>query len=37
MDGEAQPMSSWTDEDEDGGTCASSPLVLSVGRGRRCS
>ena len=31
-------MSSWTDEDEDGDTHASSPtLVLFVGRRRRCS
>ena len=36
MDGEAQPMSSGTDEDEDGGTHASSPSVLFIGR-RRCS
>ena len=35
-DGGAQVMSSWTDEDEDGGTCPSSPSVTFVGR-RRCS
>ena len=34
--GEAQIMSSWTDEDEDGGTCPSSPSVTFIGR-RRCS
>ena len=27
-------MSSWTDEDEDGGTCPSSPSVMFVGRRR---
>ena len=38
MDQEAELMSSWTDEDEDGDTCALSPtLVSSVGRRRRCS
>ena len=38
MDQEAEPMSSWTDEDEDRDTCASSPmLVSSVGRRRRHS
>ena len=34
-DGEVQIMSSCTDEDEDGGTHPSSPLVTFVGR-RRC-
>ena len=29
-------MSSWTDEDEDGGTCPSSPSVTFIGR-RRCA
>ena len=36
-DGEAQPMSSGTDEDEDRGTCASSPSVSFIGRRRRHS
>ena len=31
-EGEAQIMSSWTDEDEDGGTHPSSPSVTFVGR-----
>ena len=35
-DGEAQTPSSWTDEDDDEGTCASSPSVIFIGR-RRCS
>ena len=35
-EGEAQAMSSWTDEDEDGGTHPSSPSMMFVGR-RRCS
>ena len=30
-------MSSWTDEDKDGGTCASSPSVTFIGRRRRHS
>ena len=34
-DGEAQVMSSWTDEDKDVGTHPSSPSVTFVGR--RCS
>ena len=34
-DGEAQVMSSWTDEDEDGGTHPSSPSVMFVGRRRQ--
>ena len=34
--GEAQVMSSWTDEDKDEGTHPSSPSVTFVGR-RRCS
>ena len=33
---EAQITSSWTDEDEDGGTCPSSPPITFVGR-RRCA
>ena len=33
--GEAQVTSSWTDEDEDGGTRPSSPSVMFLGR--RCS
>ena len=38
MDWETEPMSSWTDEDEDRDTHASSPtLVFFVGRRRRCS
>ena len=28
-------MSSWTDEDEDGGTCPSSPSIMFMGRRRR--
>ena len=37
-DWEAVPMSSWTDEDKDGDTCAPSPTFLSTGgRRRRCS
>ena len=35
-DGEAQIMSSWTDEEEDRGTHPSSPSVTFIGR-RRCS
>ena len=35
--GEAQVMSSWTDEDEDGGTHPSSPSVTFIGRRRRHS
>ena len=34
-EGEMQVMSSWTDEDEDGGTRPSSPSMTFVGR--RCS
>ena len=37
MDQEAEPMSSWTDEDEDGDTHASSPTLVSLGGRRRCS
>ena len=38
MDWEAEPTSSWTDEDEDRDTHASSPMVVSFGgRRRRCS
>ena len=33
---EAQIMSSWTDEDEDGGTHPSSPSITFMGR-RRCA
>ena len=36
-DGEAQPISSGTNEDEDGGTHASSPSVSFIGRRRRHS
>ena len=35
MDQEAEPTSSWTDEDKDGDTCASSPMVVSFGGRRR--
>ena len=35
-EGEAQVMSSWTDEDKDGDTHPSSPSVMFIGR-RRCS
>ena len=34
-DGKAQVMSSWTDEDEDGGTHPSSPSMMFIGRMRR--
>ena len=38
MDREAELMSSWTDEDDDGDTCVSSPTLVSfVGRRRRHS
>ena len=34
IEGKAQVMSSWTDEDKDGGTHPSSPSVTFVGRRR---
>ena len=38
VDWEAAPTSSWTDEEEDGDTCALSPQLMSTGGGRRrCS
>ena len=35
MDHDAAPMSSWTDEDKNGDTHASSPVVMSMGRAEK--